>query len=150
MTTLTDIIAAIAALPVQYASAPVPVRVAGTLVDEIEDADLPARVLTVIGALSGERSRTLTPVGQMTFRWRIHDLLLVRSVGLGRGLRDTADDLTRYVYDYARLLRALRANRATVETWEAEIGVIAYPAGADRMYDGVRCTLTIAHIMTED
>ncbi len=147
---ISAIMAAIAALPAPYDTIVVPVRVAATLSDEIEDADLPARVLTAIGAIASRHERTLTPVGQMELRWQIDDLLLVRSVGLGRGLRDTADALARYAYDYARLLRQLRAQTYTVVSWDAQIGVITYPAGTDRQYEGVRISLTLAHIITED
>lgn len=152
MTTITDILDTLAALVVPYAGNPPAVRLTDTLADEIEDADLPARVITTIGGISARWSRTETAVGQHSIRWQIDDLLLVRSVGLGRGLRDEAGVLARYVYDYARALKPLRARSRSwiVTDWAAEAGVITYPAGTDRLYEGVRVMVTIEHIITED
>jgi hypothetical protein len=150
--TITDILNAIAATNVPYGTITPAVRLANTLTDEIEDADLPARVITAIGGIGARRNVTLTSVGQHIIRWQLDDLLLVRSVGLGRGMRDEAGALATYVYTYARAIKPLRARTGTwvVSDWSAEIGVITYPAGTDRAYEGVRVVLSVDHIITED
>lgn len=152
MSTISDILAAIAALAVPYGAVTPATRLAGTLADEFEDADLPVRVITAIGGISARRLATLTPVGQHAIRWQIDDLLLVRSVGLGRGLRDEAAALATYAYTYARAINPLRARTGTwwLAEWNADIGVITYPAGTDRSYEGVRITHMIDHIITEN
>lgn len=152
MTTITNILDTLAALVVPYSDTVPSVRLRDTLADEIEDADLPARIITTIGGISARRSRTETAVGQHSIRWQIDDLLLVRSVGLGRGTRDEAGALATYVYTYARAIKPLRARTGTwvVSDWSAEIGVITYPAGTDRAYEGVRVVLSVDHIITED
>lgn len=152
MSTISDILATIAALAVPYGTVTPATRLAGTLADELHDAELPVRVITAIGGISTRRTATVTPAGQHIIRWQIDDLLLARSVGLGRGLRDEAQALAIYAYTYARAIKSLRARTMSwwLADWSAEIGVITYPAGTDRQYEGVRITHAIDHIITED
>ena len=145
-TSLNALIAKIAALPVQYDTVIVPVVYEQTQPDWLDHAQLPVRVIPAIDGVTLQRATIYTHSRAPRAEWRITDLLLVRDVGMGRGVRDSAAALIAYIEDYVAALQLLWPQRGDVNVINAsgQITIINY---GERRYEGVVMTLDIAHIL---
>lgn len=150
MSAITDIIAAIAAIPARYDGAIVPARVHETLPVAVAEADLPLRVIPTPVVAEAREYRLLTPAGAAQAQVVIDDLLLVQSVGLGDGIDDLAQRLNEYVDDYVRRARWVRFARATLTAVSAKQGNIEYPSGAGVVYHGARITVVVRYLVEQE
>lgn len=150
MTTVRDIVQAIAALPVTWQAQVVPVRYELDLPVTGDSAELPMRLIPAIAGISLSTARPVTATRGMLARWQITEYLLAREAGMGRGTQDTAADLVDYLDQYTRLLRTLVATSPSL-TWEVTdvSGAITVITFAERRYEGVQLTLTVAHMVRE-
>lgn len=143
---LRDIVQAIADLPVPYDGSVVPVRIEGTLPQMVEMANTPLRIIPTQDGISVSSAKPMTMSRGILARWRIMDILLAREVGMGTGVRDVGALLIDYLDDYVRALRTLTPVPSDYD-WDVidvdgRITVVRY---AERQYDGVVMTLTVAH-----
>jgi hypothetical protein len=126
-----------------------------SLLQKVETAQLPARLLAVTGGRSGGQDgqfQTLRTV--LTVRWQLTDLLLYKPEAQGRGLSDVAAQLVAYAGDY---LEAVKANRkplpagvrSTAQVMAARVtpGVYEWPERSGTWYFGVECVLDIDEIL---
>jgi len=144
---LTTIIGAVCALSITGYS--MPVLRGTTLKDQVDDADVPARVVNAIG-LASARTRTTTLGGSghvMQAEWTVQDVALLRAAGLGLGLSDIAGSLEGYLAAYHDALRQLIAPTWVLSNASLRATVLEWPQGSGRYYDAVTATLTITEII---
>jgi len=125
-----------------------------TLSKDIPDALLPVRVLTPVeDSLEGDGLQFVTfgasPVGRVD--WIVRDVLLVKPITQGRGLPEVAPALVQYVADYAAKLQTARRilstpSKATIVRADPLPGVIEWPIGGERYFQGVEWKLTITEV----
>jgi hypothetical protein len=143
---VTDIIELLAGLAVQYNNAVVPVQRRGTQRNWADAAHLPTRIIPVLGGLRLIDGGVYTPTRATRAVWEIDDLLLVRDVGMGRGVADTASALARYIEEYVALLRFAWRVRGDVQLINVS-GVIDVVKYGERAYEGVTMTVRFAHLI---
>ena len=120
-----------------------------TLKDQVDDADIPVRIVNAIG-LSSARTRTTTLGGSghvMQAEWTIQDVALLRSAGLGIGLSDIADSVEGYLAAYHNALRTLIAPTWVLSGASLRATILEWPQASGRYYDAVSATLTITEII---
>ena len=76
------------------------------LPNSVRDADLPLRMLLPFNVRAGSQSYRFTDYGHTDAEidWLVTDLMLLGSVGLGRGPIDFAEDTVLYTRAYAEFL----------------------------------------------
>jgi hypothetical protein len=144
---LTTIIGAVCALSITGYS--MPVLRGATLKDQVDDADVPTRIVNAIG-LASARTRTTTLGGSghvMQAEWTVQDVALLRAAGLGLGLSDIAGSLEGYLAAYHDSLRQLIAPTWVLSNASLRATVLEWPQGSGRYYDAVTATLTITEII---
>ena len=144
---LTSIIDAVVALSITGYSMPVLRGV--TLKDQVDDADIPTRIVNALG-MSSQRTRTTTLGGGdhvMQAEWTLNDIALLRAAGLGLGLKDIAGSVEGYLAAYHDALRQLIAPGWVVSNASLRASVLEWPQGSGRYYDAVTATLTITEII---
>ena len=144
---LTSIVDAVAALSVTGYS--MNVLRGTTLKDQVDDADVPTRIVNAIGMTSA-RTRTTTLGGSghvMQAEWTINDVALLRAAGLGLGLKDIAASVEGYLAAYHNSLRTLIAPTWVLSGASLRATVLEWPQGSGRYYDAVTATLTITEII---
>jgi len=120
-----------------------------TLKDQVDDADIPVRIVNAIG-LSSARTRTTTLGGSghvMQAEWTIQDVALLRSAGLGIGLSDIAGSVEGYLAAYHNALRTLIAPTWVLSGASLRATILEWPQASGRYYDAVSATLTITEII---
>lgn len=126
-----------------------------TLSKDIPDAMLPVRVLTPVeGSLEGDGLQFVTfgstPTGVVD--WIIRDVLLVKPITQGRGLPEVAPVLVAYVAAYASKVQTARrivsdaTSKATIIRADPLPGVIEWPLGSEKFYQGVEWKLTVTEV----
>jgi len=144
---LTSIVDAVAALSITGYS--MNVLRGTTLKDQVDDADVPTRIVNAIG-LASSRTRTTTLGGSghvMQAEWTVHDVALLRAAGLGLGLKDIAGSVEGYLAAYHNSLRTLIATTWVLSNASLRASVLEWPQGSGRYYDAVTATLTITEII---
>jgi hypothetical protein len=143
---VTDIIELLAGLAVQYNSAVVPVQRLASQPNWSDAAQLPVRIIPVLGGLRLVEGGVYTPTRATRAVWEIDDLLLVRDVGMGRGVADTAAALVDYIEDYVARLRFAWLARGDVQLLNVS-GIVDIVRYGERAYEGVAMTTRFAHLI---
>jgi len=144
--TLVDIVELLAGLVVQFDGNAVPVRRLTTQSNWADAAELPVRIIPALGGLRLVEGGVYTPTRSMRAVWEIDDLLLVRDVGMGRGVADTATPLVDYIEQYVELLRFAWLARGDVQLLNVS-GIIDVIRYGERAYEGVAMTTRFAHLV---
>jgi hypothetical protein len=144
--TLVDIVELLAGLVVQFDGNAVPVRRLTTQSNWADAAELPVRIIPAIGGLRLVEGGVYTPTRSMRAVWEIDDLLLVRDVGMGRGVADTATSLVAYIEQYVELLRFAWLARGDVQLLNVS-GIVDVVRYGERAYEGVVMTTRFAHLV---
>ena len=144
--TLVDIVELLAGLVVQFDGNAVPVQRLTTQPNWADAAELPVRIIPALGGLRLVEGGVYTPTRSMRAVWEIDDLLLVRDVGMGRGVADTATPLVDYIEQYVELLRFAWLARGDVQLLNVS-GIIDVIRYGERAYEGVAMTTRFAHLV---
>jgi len=144
--TLVDIVELLAGLVVQFDGNAVPVRRLTTQSNWADAAELPVRIIPALGGLRLVEGGVYTPTRSMRAVWEIDDLLLVRDVGMGRGVADTATPLVDYIEQYVELLRFAWLARGDVQLLNVS-GIVDVIRYGERAYEGVAMTTRFAHLV---
>ena len=144
--TLVDIVELLAGLVVQFDGNAVPVRRLTTQSNWADAAELPVRIIPAIGGVRLVEGGVYTPTRSMRAVWEIDDLLLVRDVGMGRGVADTATALVDYIEDYVAQLRFAWLARGDVQLVNVS-GIVDVVRYGERAYEGVAMTTRFAHLI---
>jgi len=144
--TLVDIVELLAGLVVQFDGNAVPVRRLTTQSNWADAAELPVRIIPAIGGVRLVEGGVYTPTRSMRAVWEIDDLLLVRDVGMGRGVADTATPLVDYIEQYVELLRFAWLARGDVQLLNVS-GIVDVIRYGERAYEGVAMTTRFAHLV---
>jgi len=144
--TVADIIELLAGLAIQYNNVTVPVQRLASQHNWSDAAQLPVRIIPALGGLRLIEGGVYTATRATKAVWEIDDLLLVRDVGMGRGVADTATALVEYAEDYVAKLRFAWLTRGDVQliNVSGNIDVIKY---GERAYEGVTMTVRFAHLV---
>jgi len=147
-THISTIIAALAAMPVQAYSATVTVRQGTGLLNTLEAADVPCRIISPLNATS-QRTKRVTPgAGRvMTTEWTIEDICYLRFVGEGLGLSDIAAVYVEYMNSYIECSRQLGNQIYAIDLLQQRTQVVQYPASSERTYHAVISTSTFTDIV---
>jgi hypothetical protein len=143
---VTDIIELLAGLAVQYNSVVVPVQRLASQPNWSDAAQLPVRIIPALGGLRLVEGGVYTPTRATRAVWEIDDLLLVRDVGMGRGVADTATAPAGYIEDYAAQLRFAWLTRGDVQLLNVS-GIVDVVRYGERAYEGVAMTTRFAHLI---
>jgi len=144
--TLVDIVELLAGLVVQFDGNAVPVQRLTTQPNWADAAELPVRIIPAIGGVRLVEGGVYTPTRSMRAVWEIDDLLLVRDVGMGRGVADTATPLVDYIEQYVELLRFAWLARGDVQLLNVS-GIVDVIRYGERAYEGVAMTTRFAHLV---
>jgi hypothetical protein len=144
--TLVDIVELLAGLVVQFDGNAVPVQRLTTQPNWTDAAELPVRIIPALGGLRLVEGGVYTPTRSMRAVWEIDDLLLVRDVGMGRGVADTATPLVDYIEQYVELLRFAWLARGDVQLLNVS-GIVDVVRYGERAYEGVVMTTRFAHLV---
>ena len=144
--TVVDVIELLAGLAVQFDGNVVPVRQLTTQPNWADAAELPVRIIPTLGGLRLAEGGVYTPTRATRAVWEIDDLLLVRDVGMGRGVADTATALVDYIEDYVARLRFAWLTRGDVQLLNVS-GIIDVIRYGERAYEGVAMTTRFAHLI---
>jgi len=144
--TLVDIVELLAGLVVQFDGNAVPVQRLTTQPNWTDAAELPVRIIPALGGLRLVEGGVYTPTRSMRAVWEIDDLLLVRDVGMGRGVADTATSLVAYIEQYVELLRFAWLARGDVQLLNVS-GIVDVVRYGERAYEGVVMTTRFAHLV---
>ena len=144
--TLVDIVELLAGLVVQFDGNAVPVQRLTTQPNWADAAELPVRIIPAIGGVRLVEGGVYTPTRAMRAVWEIDDLLLVRDVGMGRGVADTATPLVDYIEQYVELLRFAWLARGDVQLLNVS-GIVDVIRYGERAYEGVAMTTRFAHLV---
>ena len=144
--TLVDTVELLAGLVVQFDGNAVPVRRLTTQSNWADAAELPVRIIPALGGLRLVEGGVYTPTRSMRAVWEIDDLLLVRDVGMGRGVADTATPLVDYIEQYVELLRFAWLARGDVQLLNVS-GIVDVIRYGERAYEGVAMTTRFAHLV---
>jgi hypothetical protein len=144
--TVIDILKLLSDLAVQYNNAVVPVWYLSTQANWSDAAQLPVRIIPALGGLRLVEGGVYTPTRATRAVWEIDDLLLVRDVGMGRGVADTAAALVDYIEDYVARLRFAWLARGDVQLLNVS-GIIDVIRYGERAYEGVAMTTRFAHLI---
>ena len=144
--TLVDIVELLAGLVVQFDGNAVPVQRLTTQPNWTDAAELPVRIIPALGGLRLVEGGVYTPTRSMRAVWEIDDLLLVRDVGMGRGVADTATPLVDYIEQYVELLRFAWLARGDVQLLNVS-GIVDVIRYGERAYEGVAMTTRFAHLV---
>ena len=143
---VTDIIEMLAGLTVQYNSVVVPVQRLASQPNWSDAAQLPVRIIPALGGLRLIEGGVYTPTRATRAVWEIDDLLLVRDVGMGRGVSDTATALVNYIEDYVAQLRFAWLARGDVQLLNVS-GIVDVVKYGERAYEGATVTTRFAHLV---
>lgn len=145
---LVSIINGIADMPVEIDGDVVPVWVTSDIMDSAEYPQLPVRIIHPIG-MTAQRTDRQTLGGNPILRaqWSIRDMILIRPVGMGLGMRDVADFYVEYMGNYLELVRGLIHASWRLVSVDISPQVVEYTAGSGRNYHAVICTLTIHELV---
>jgi hypothetical protein len=144
---LTAIVDAVTAMTISGYS--IPVLRGSSLKNQIDDPDVPTRIVSAVGMQSA-RTKTSTLGGSghvMQTEWTITDVALLRSAGIGMGLRDIALDMESYMAAYHNAVRTLIAPAWTLTDVRCRAQILEWPQASGRMYDTVVATLVISEIV---
>ena len=144
--TVIDILKLLSDLAVQYNNAVVPVWYLSTQANWSDAAQLPVRIIPALGGLRLVEGGVYTPTRATRAVWEIDDLLLVRDVGMGRGVADTAAALVDYIEDYVARLRFAWLARGDVQLLNVS-GIVDVVRYGERAYEGVAMTTRFAHLV---
>ena len=144
--TLVDIVELLAELEVQFDGNAVPVQRLTTQPNWADAAELPVRIIPALGGVRLVEGGVYTPTRSMRAVWEIDDLLLVRDVGMGRGVADTATALVDYIEDYVAQLRFAWLARGDVQLLNVS-GIVDVVRYGERAYEGVVMTTRFAHLI---
>lgn len=135
---LNAILAAIAAMNVTVGGQPVPIRWDDTLQNTVESADLPIRLVSMLGG-TAQRSKALTPTpgSAMQIEHSFDIVGILRPVGQGLGLADIQADYVDYIDSTLESSRYLGNNRWNLKLITQRSQIIQYPANSDRWYHAV-------------
>lgn len=146
---LVAICDALAAIEVSFSSDGRDYAIAGTPLAQVTDyvPVLPVRLILPPGSygngVSNYQYQTFGNVLRVT--WNIVDMLLFESVALGQqiGLKYAA--MATYVQEYFPAVSAVRklAGVGVVNTMSPNVGVIEYPRGSGRFYNGVQMVVSV-------
>jgi hypothetical protein len=136
----------LAGLVVQFDGNAVPVQRLTTQPNWADAAELPVRIIPALGGLRLVEGGVYTPTRSMRAVWEIDDLLLVRDVGMGRGVADTATSLVDYIEQYVELLRFAWLERGDVQLLNVS-GIVDVIRYGERVYEGVAMTTRFAHLI---
>jgi hypothetical protein len=143
---LYDIFEMLAGLVVYFDGNAVPVRHFASQPNWADAAVLPVRIIPALGGLRLVEGGVYTPTRSMRAVWEIDDLLLVRDVGMGRGVADTAIPLVDYIEQYVELLRFAWLTRGDVQLLNVS-GIVDVVRYGERAYEGVVMTTRFAHLV---
>jgi len=144
--TVVDIIELLAGLAIQYNNVTVPVQRLASQHNWSDAAQLPVRIIPALGGLRLIEGGVYTATRATRAVWEIDDLLLVRDVGMGRGVADTASALVRYIEDYVARLRFAWLARGDVQLLNVS-GIVDVVRYGERAYEGVTMTVRFAHLV---
>ena len=144
--TVIDLLKLLSDLAVQYNNAVVPVWYLSTQANWSDAAQLPVRIIPALGGLRLVEGGVYTPTRATRAVWEIDDLLLVRDVGMGRGVADTAAALVDYIEDYVARLRFAWYVRGDVQLLNVS-GIVDVVRYGERAYEGVAMTTRFAHLI---
>lgn len=151
MSRLTEIYAALAAIPVSAAGKIPRVYDCDALPSAITTAQLPCRLLQPPNTrLDAQASGALALGGGQVIRWQVTDLLLWAAVGQGRQAEHSGA-LRAYCEAYVGAVGIglpldTSASRATVVNLTFEPGLFEYPKPGGSVYHGVECRVWIEEI----
>jgi hypothetical protein len=144
---LASIVDAIAALSITDFA--IPVLRGSTMKNQIDDPDIPTRIISAVG-MSSARTKTTTLGGSghvMMTQWTITDVALLRSAGIGMGLRDVSVSMQSYLAAYHDAVRTLAAPSWQVVDVQCRAQILEWPTESGRRYDTVFATLLISEIV---
>jgi hypothetical protein len=143
---LYDIFEMLAGLALYFDGNAVPVQHFASQPNWADAAELPVRIIPALGGLRLVEGGVYTPTRSMRAVWEIDDLLLVRDVGMGRGVADTAIPLVDYIEQYVELLRFAWLTRGDVQLLNVS-GIVDVVRYGERAYEGVVMTTRFAHLI---
>jgi len=153
MSVISDIYTALAALTVTTTSGKTPeVYNLSALLEKVETANLPCRLLLPIGDNPGEgREGQFIAIGtSMTITWQLNDLMLWQASEQGLGLRQFAPELVDYCGKYIDAMRTFKCPVAntTLESVYMVPGEYEWPRAGNKFYAGVLCQLQIREVLS--
>ena len=144
---LSTIVDAIAAMSVPGFA--IPVLRGTTIKNQVEDADVPTRILSAVGMASSRTgTKTLGGSGHvMSTEWTITDIALLRVSGTGRGLRDKVGTMESYLAAYHEAVRVLSSPTWYLFDIRCRAQVFEWPQASGRNFDAVVATLLVREII---
>lgn len=149
---LVDICNALAAVEVVFSSDGLDYTIPGTPLADVTDyvPVLPTRLILPPGAygpgVSGYQYVNFSNAVKVT--WNIVDMLLFEAVGLGQMIGLKYQALAAYVAAYVPAVNVARklAGAGTIVTVTPNVGIIEYPRGSERFYNGVQMVVSVDEI----
>ncbi len=146
---LLDICDALAAVAVSFSADGIDYVLPGTPLAEVQDyvPVLPARLILPPGAYGqGVSDYQYVSFGNaVKVTWNIVDMMLFEAVGLGQMIGLKYQALAAYVAAYVPAVNASRklAPGAVVSRITPNVGIIEYPRGSERFYNGVQMVVSV-------
>jgi hypothetical protein len=126
----------------------------GSLMESVESAELPCRLLLPISPSIEGKQGAFGGLGNGPVRvtWNLTDLLLWSEAGLGTGMAMFAASLIRYMVAYVDMLKGFRnlgagMVGAEIKGWTLTPGMFEWPRGSNRWFAGVECSLEILEVI---
>lgn len=139
---LNAILADVASMNVTVGGVLVPIRWDDTLQNTVESADLPLRLVSMLGG-AAQRSKAQTPIpgSVLQLEHSIDVTGILRPVGQGLGLSDIQAAYVEYVDTTLEAARYLGNSRYNLKLITQRSQIIQYPASSDRWYHAVLVNL---------
>lgn len=146
---LVDICDALAEIEIEFTNDGIDLNLLGTPMADVADYApiLPVRLILPPGSygqgVSNYQYVNFSNAVKVT--WNIVDMLLFESVGLGQVIGLKYQALAAYVAAYIPAVNAVRAlaQAGTISRVSPNIGVIEYPRGSARFYNGVQMVVSV-------
>jgi hypothetical protein len=153
MSVISSVYTALAAVTVTTTSGKTPtVYGLSTLLESINTANLPCRLLLPLGDNPGEgREGQFINIGTtVVINWQVNDLMLWQASEQGLGLRQFAPELVDYCGKYVDAMRTFKCPVAntSLEGIYVVPGEYEWPRGSGRYFAGVLSQLQIKEVLS--
>lgn len=144
---LVAICDALAAVEVRFAADGLSYAITGTPLADVKDyiPTLPVRLILPPGSYGpGVSNYRASSFNSVTLTWNLVDMLLFENIGLGQAVGLKYQALAEYVAAYIPALNDVRKLAGKMITGiTPNIGVIEYPRGSERFYNGVQMIVSV-------
>jgi hypothetical protein len=125
----------------------------GTLLEAVETAHTPCRLLLPVSPNLEGRQGAYIGLGTgapVRVTWNLVDLCLWQEAGLGTGIAAFAASLVGYCVAYIEMLKGFRGmgvSQAALKAWTLTPGMFEWPRMSNRWFAGVECTLEVEEVI---